>query len=83
MNEEPSYSSVEEHQKAWEKVNDYVKNQEPLNLGVYKNSDYVQGVERGMGIQQQHTIHLWYEEMKCNCEDAMNHLLKRIKGENK
>lgn len=33
--------------------------------------------------EQERIIKLWDQEMKCECEDPMRHLLTLIKGENK
>lgn len=44
---------------------------------------YLTGVERGKKQEQERIIKLWNIEMACDCEDAMNHLKQRIKGENK
>jgi hypothetical protein len=32
--------------------------------------------------ERQLAIELWYREMACHCEEPMQHLLSRIKGEN-
>jgi len=37
----------------------------------------------GERAERERIINLWELEMACGCEDAMNHLKQRIKGENK
>jgi len=35
----------------------------------------------GIEAERNHIIKLWDQEMKCECEDPMRHLLTLIKGE--
>lgn len=37
--------------------------------------------EAGMKDERERIIKLWNEEMSCQCENPMPHLLERIKGE--
>lgn len=37
--------------------------------------------EKGIANEQERIIELWEQEMKCDCEDPMNHLAALIKGE--
>ena len=36
--------------------------------------------EQGKKTEQERIIELWDEEMSCQCENPMPHLLERIKG---
>lgn len=36
--------------------------------------------EAGIRDEQARIIELWEQEMSCNCENPMPHLLERIKG---
>lgn len=44
---------------------------------------YDDGIEVGYALANYRFIKLWEQEMLCDCEDPMNHLLASIKGEQK
>jgi len=40
------------------------------------------GCTKSAKAERELIIELWYREMACHCEEPMQHLLSRIKGEN-
>jgi hypothetical protein len=49
---------------------------EALNI-----TNWVSGLQAGKHREQQRIIKEWDNEMSCDCETPMPHLLERIKGE--
>ena len=52
-------------------------------IALAQGEAYSAGVAWGVKSERERIIKLWKQEMNCNCEDAMGHLLALIKGENK
>lgn len=52
-------------------MSDFIKEQEERNYWL----------QRGIQAEQQRIIYEWKQEMTCDCEEPMPHLLERIKGE--
>lgn len=48
----------------------------------YADKSWDNGNQEGMKEERQRVLFLWDEEMACQCEEAMQHLRRRIEGEN-
>jgi hypothetical protein len=48
----------------------------------YEHKTYAWGCEEGVEAERERVLSLWKAEMNCSCEQPMQHLAARIKGDN-